>query len=324
MGPQPRRRWADYESMLDVTPNTALVAALAENLHLRETPHLFAPGIDRATIAVSVCRAIATDVPVVLRTSSGTSVLATREHVVRVAGSMRSRLDVTQITDAAVALRASNVATTEPLARIVVSDSESDVAGANTWEVSVWRRYRNDAAPSWRRLGEVLGSLHAVDPLTLGVLPPFTDTLDRGLRRVEHYDRELPGLLRRWEQLSASLYASPARGLIHGDMTLSNILWGSDVILCDLEALCTGPREWDLAKIYETVVGTHGPAAFAEVLLGYQHSVDYPLLEACIAANIVKASTWHLAECDAGMMSAQRSELVATLTASIRGLLEGS
>ena len=67
MGPQPRRRWADSESMLDVTPNTDLVAALAENLHLCETPHLFAPGIDRATIAVSVCRAIATDVLVVLR-----------------------------------------------------------------------------------------------------------------------------------------------------------------------------------------------------------------------------------------------------------------
>lgn len=310
--------------MPHITPNTALVAAIAENLHLRETPQLVAPDVDQATIAVSVCRAITTDVPVVLRQSSGTTVLATREHVVRVARSRQSSLDVTQITNAAVALRASNVTTAEPLARIVVSDSESDVTGSNTWEVSVWRRYRNDAAPSWRRLGEVLGALHAVDPRTLGVLPPFTDNLDRGLRRVEHYDRELPGLLRRWEQLSSSLYESPARGLIHGDMTLSNILWGSDVVICDLEDLCTGPREWDLAKIYETVVGTHGPAAFAEVLLGYQHSVDYPLLEACIAANLVKSATWHLAECDAGMMSAQRSELVATLTASIRGLLEGS
>jgi aminoglycoside phosphotransferase (APT) family kinase protein len=323
VSPHPRR-WCDTESTISITPDPDLVAALAENLHLRETPQLVAPGIDRVTIAVSVCRAITTDVPVVLRQSSGTTVLATLEHVVRVARSMRSRLDVTQITDAAVALRAANVATTEPLARIVVSDSESDVTGANTWEVSVWRKYRNDAAPSWRRLGEVLQALHAVDPLTLGMLPPFTDTLDRGLRRVEHYDRELPGLLRRWEQLSSSLYASPARGLIHGDMTLSNILWGSDVILCDLEALCTGPREWDLAKIYETIVGTHGPAAFAEVLLGYQNTVDYPLLEACIAANLVKASTWRLEECDAGVMPTQRSELVATLTASIRGLLEGS
>lgn len=304
--------------MLRVNLDQQLVAAIAGNLHLFATPRLVSAGVDRVTAAFSTCAALTTDVPVVLRHSSGTTVLATREHVVRAAGSKRSSLDVTQITDAAVALRASNVATPEPLARLVVSDSESEVQRSNTWEISVWRRYSNDAAPSWRRLGEVLGALHAVDPLTLGVLPPFTDTLDRGLRRVEHYNRELPGLLRRWEQLSSLLYGIPARSLVHGDMTLSNVLWGSDVILCDLEALCAGPREWDLAKLHDTVVSAHGPVAFAEVLRGYPHTVDYPVLEACLAVNRVKTATWHLGECDAGIMSAQRSELVATLLEYIR------
>lgn len=141
------------------------------------------------------------------------------------------------------------------------------------------------------------------------------------MRRIEHYDREFPGLLRRWKQLSAPLYASTACDLIHGDMTLSNVLWGSDVLVCDLEALCTGPREWDLAKIHGSIVKTYGPATYEEVLLGYQHTIDFPVLEACIATNLIKDASWQLAECDAGMITANtRSELIATLSSSVRDL----
>lgn len=306
--------------MLHVAPDQNLVTAIAGNLHLLEAPRLFAAGVTRDVIAVSVCTAISVEAPELLRRSSGTTVLATREHVVRVAEANRSSLDVTQLTDAAVALRASNVATPEPLARLVVSDSGSVDAASSTWEVSVWRRYRNDVIPSWQRLGEALGAFHAADPVALAVLPPFTDTLDRGRRRIEHYDRELPGLLRHWEQISAPLYESTGRGLIHGDMTLSNVLWGHEVLVCDLEALCTGPPEWDRAKLHDTVVDVHGTAAFAEVLLGYHHTVDHYMLKTCIAANRVKTATWHLAECDAGSPSAQRSDLVASLAARIRDL----
>lgn len=306
--------------MLRVTPDPSLVAKVAKNLHLLKTPRLVACKVDAFTIGVSVCRAISTDVPEILRQSSGTTVLATHEHVVRIAIPQRSSLNVTQITDAALCLRTLNVAVPEPVARLVVSDSEFNVTSTNTWEVSVWRRYKNDATPAWRRLGEILGVLHATNPCNLGVLPSFVDNLDRGLRRVEHYDGELPGLLRRWKELSSPLYASEARGLLHGDMTLSNVLWGEDVLLCDLEALCTGPREWDLAKIHGTIVNTWGPSAFTEILLGYPYAVDFPMLRVCIAANLIKASSWRLAECDAGIMPAQRSELVAAVAASIRDL----
>lgn len=219
---------------MQATPSQSLVAVMADNLHMGSTPLLVEPGVERVTVAVSVCAALSRDVPETLRHSSETSVLATSKHVVRVAKSGRSRIDVTQLTDSALALRSAGVLTPEPIARLVVADQ--DVAPSspgeelnssrrpNTWEVSVWRRYRNDGTPDWQGLGAVIGAIHDADPLSLGALPPFSENLDRGRRRMEHYDREVPGLLRLWESLSTQLYESDASGVIHGDMTIGKVL----------------------------------------------------------------------------------------------------
>lgn len=243
--------------------------------------------------------------PTLLRHSSGTTVLAAGPAVVRVAEPHRSAIDVARLVELASLLAARGVPTPEPLAWVV----------AGHLELSVWRRYRTDAAPVWAHLGAWLGTLHDLPLATLGTLPPFAENLDRGRARIARYDQELPGLLARWEALAVPL-TSAGHTVVHGDMNLSNVLWGDIVSVCDLEAVCAGPPEWDLAKLYETVLPAHGQAAFKQVLTGYPHPVRDDVLAAAIATNHVKATTWQLAELDAGApASSSRPELLVRLRA---------
>ena len=259
-------------------------------------PHDGAPsqvaagGASRDEVADAVCAALGGGSTQVLRRTSGTTVAACGDRVVRVAAPSRSAIDLPRLTGLAVALRRCGVHVPEPLAWFYVDD----------WEVSTWRRYPDGAAPQFEKLGRRLAQLHAVDVQAFAPLPPFADTLTRGTLRIQRYAAEVPGLLDTWSTLVARLATAceSREAVLHGDMNSGNILWGADdVVLCDLEAVCVGPPEWDLAKLVNSLTAAgHSPDAFSRVRAGYGRPLRDEVFDACRAVDTVKSITWQLSE----------------------------
>ncbi len=126
--------------------------------------------------------------------------------------------------------------------------------------VTFWRYLPACAdPPTTADLGALLRRLHAL-PAPPVDLPAFDDPL-RSIRHDVHYR---PGVLTRRErswliELIAELdkewkalpFSSPPTTL-HGDAWIDNLLRHRDghPVLCDWDAVSTGPREWDLIHTY--------------------------------------------------------------------------
>lgn len=112
------------------------------------------------------------------------------------------------------------------------------------------------ATPSATGLAAILLRLHALKPPEPAL--PAWDPLDDVRRRLADAEgladrdrRFLEDLtLRVSEALSSIRYALP-RAVIHGDAHLGNLIQSAagELVLCDFDATCLGPAEWDLVPV---------------------------------------------------------------------------
>lgn len=270
-------------------------------------PTVVAPGMSRRDAVHAVCSWLTPKPADVLRCASGTSVVAAGGYVVRAAEPGRSAISIAHNTEIAGKLRSAGIPTPVVVGRLVVG----------RWELTVWERHRDVKGHDWALAGTLLARLHKLDPAELAPFPPFTDTLTRGKDRVERYAAEVPGLLRRWEDSVEHLYRSGGEGVIHGDMNVGNILWGDPVMLCNFEAFCTGPAEWDLARLCNSADARFGRGTHRLVLAGYGGQIDACAFTACAAIDHLKHITWQLSEIDSGIdLGIQREELLTLLAAA--------
>jgi len=173
---------------------------------------------------------------------------------------------------------------------------------ANEWVATFWQRVTTtDVEPKPVDLAAPLRAIHAVDRLSVEL--PTWSQLDKCRRRLAavdllpaddaaatrrwalaELDVDLAALMRllraRCDEIEASLqhvqWHSPW-GVIHADAHTGNALLTGrprrpepdpGTVLCDLDGLCHGPREWDLVPV------AHGPARFGRSQADYRSFVD--------------------------------------------------
>ncbi|EWM12147.1 phosphotransferase enzyme family protein [Kutzneria sp. 744] len=122
--------------------------------------------------------------------------------------------------------------------------------------VSFWKEVVDTGAtPTAVQLGDLLTRLHNLRTAGLG-LPswnPIAELRSR-ITATHGWDRgDVDFLWRRCEAVESALaaldYPLPA-GVIHGDAHLGNMITTpAGPVLCDLDTVCVGPREWDLVPL---------------------------------------------------------------------------
>jgi hypothetical protein len=166
--------------------------------------------------------------------------------------------------------------------------------------VTLWHRLEHDAArePSPVDVGGALRRLHEGLSRYRGELPDFREGVlraqatlddDRLMTALGHEDRSL--LRRAYHRVSAKLEAFDyvARP-IHGEPHLDNLLATTNGLRwIDLEAVCIGPLEWDVAFLSEETA-----SLFPEV--------DTALLGLLRTLNSARVATWCWARADVGDM----------------------
>nr|WP_237702934.1 MULTISPECIES: aminoglycoside phosphotransferase family protein [Protofrankia] len=124
------------------------------------------------------------------------------------------------------------------------------------WAATAGGVSRTDGPPTERDLAVALRQLHAL-PLPDIPLPRFDPLADVRLRLADAEGlpaADLAFLQRLTARCEAALervvYALPA-GIIHGDAHLGNLVRARDgeVLICDFDAACHGPPEWDLIPL---------------------------------------------------------------------------
>ncbi|MQA88137.1 MAG: phosphotransferase [Streptosporangiales bacterium] len=138
---------------------------------------------------------------------------------------------------------------------------------------------QSGAPPLAESLAPPLRELHRLAPPF--VLPRWDPIADarRFLAAANGLVEEDRAFLERWcdelaAELAAVTYDLPA-GLIHGDAWPGNLLSSSGgVVLCDLDQVSTGPREWDLVPVIVNALRFgHSPAAARRFLERYGFDV---------------------------------------------------
>lgn len=185
----------------------------------------------------------------------------------------------------------------------LVDDIEQPVAVGH-WVATVWSHVEtSEVAPRPVDLGDPLHRFHAIEELRTAELPGWRP-VDKALGRInavwaqssthlaasEAWARAELGcdlawlaswLQERASDVQARLDAAPwhlPAGVIHGDAHTGNVLLpvGSgrpvsetlgEALLCDLDSVCVGPREWDLTPT------AHGAFRFGRSMTDYQEFV---------------------------------------------------
>ena len=166
--------------------------------------------------------------------------------------------------------------------------------------VTLWQRLEHDAArePSPVDVAGALRRLHEGLSRYPGELPSFRDGVRRARATLDD-DRTMVALawddrstLRRaYDRVSAELDTRQVfERALHGEPHMDNVLvTTSGVRWIDLEAVCVGPLEWDVAFLSEDVV-----RLFPEV--------DADLLGLLRTLNSARVATWCWARADVGDM----------------------
>lgn len=122
--------------------------------------------------------------------------------------------------------------------------------------VSFWQAVVDTGeTPTATDLARLLTQVHRIPCAGTGLAHwnPIAD-LHARLDGAEYYDRgAIDFLLRRCDALEARLdslrYVLP-QSVIHGDAHLRNLIpTPAGTVLCDLDTVCVGPREWDLVPM---------------------------------------------------------------------------
>jgi Ser/Thr protein kinase RdoA (MazF antagonist) len=204
--------------------------------------------------------------------------------IARVARGMDRLAESRREVDVARWLAAEKVPVTEPLA------VEQPYAVGRT-VVSLWHAVDGE----WTvpvELARLLRRMHGLKPPP-GLVVPQLDPFARVDERIEAAPISLPErtVLR---ELAARLRAELpdvgyvlGRSVIHGDANIGNVLKtpSGEAVLFDLDGVCWGPPEWDLAitAVYRDL-GWHTDAEYAEFCAVYGFDVaawpGYPVLRA--------------------------------------------
>ena len=131
-------------------------------------------------------------------------------------------------------------------------------------------------------LAVLVSRLHMCEPFD-GL--PRWDPSDRAARKQQQLDgmtddgttpqRYVSMLAARWGSCAAALRSLGFDGplvIVHDDFHPGNVLrWQGELVLCDLDGLCHGPREVDLAKLVFHLGRFLGSASAAEFLEAYPY-----------------------------------------------------
>jgi Ser/Thr protein kinase RdoA (MazF antagonist) len=176
--------------------------------------------------------------------------LSTAAVIVRIAGSATMRARLSKVIQVARWLADSDI----PAVRLL-PDLEQPVA-VDGHLATFWTEVpASGPPPTGADLAAILHRLHALPQPPFG-LPPWkpTDEIRQRLAEPEGVDPDdLTFLLERCDHVDHDLsqleYVLPA-GPIHGDPFMGNLIPGPHgPVICDFDAACTGPREWDLTPV---------------------------------------------------------------------------
>jgi hypothetical protein len=200
---------------------------------------------------------------------------------------------------------------------LVPRPARADAVHVGELWVSAWERVEvvADATIDWSAIGEMVATVHALDPTSVDHPLPFCgdfpwwsfDTLIEG---VPESDRRvlLPVIERnRWWVEAAR---SGPLVVCHGDVHPGNVLvTAHGPVLMDWDLLCLGPREWDhsMLRTYATRWGGP-PEAYDAFTSGYGRRLDGPLLDAIAEMRNLAATLMRLRRAPADPAAAEEAE----------------
>jgi phosphotransferase family enzyme len=150
-----------------------------------------------------------------------------------------------------------------------------------------------NSLPGASELGESLRRLHAALAEFTGELDPLLsirDWLSRLLDEIE----PAPSLRARLDELTPLVFDSPRPAqALHGDAGIGNLLRTGDGLLWnDLEDVCRGPVEWDVAGVVESARARGQSEAYVEEMLDAYGGPPLDELSEFIAAHELYATIW--------------------------------
>jgi hypothetical protein len=170
--------------------------------------------------------------------------------------------------------------------------------------MTFWKFVEHDplrVLPPARELGASLRELHdalAEFPGELGQLSQIRDWLDGLLVKLRPSPTlslgERDSLRSRLHEMTPTVFESslPVQA-IHGDASISNLLrTGTGLIWNDLEDVCVGPVQWDVAGLMSDARDRGASETFIAEFLHAYRGVDLEPLDAFVAAHQLYADVW--------------------------------
>jgi phosphotransferase family enzyme len=156
--------------------------------------------------------------------------------------------------------------------------------------LTLWEYVPHESAlPGASELGDSLRRLHAA-------LAEFTGELDPLLTIRDWLDglEPAPPLRARLDDLTPLVFDSPRPAqALHGDAGIGNLLRTGDGLLWnDLEDVCRGPVEWDVAGVVESARARGQSEAYVEEMLDAYAGPRLDELSDFIAAHELYATIW--------------------------------
>lgn len=157
------------------------------------------------------------------------------------------------------------------------------------------------------KIGQLLYQFHKTTDSYKGLLPNKEKSIGAFIRDSEKFsnnrnltDKDISILEKRaleFEQAAKGVIEKSETGVIHGDFSQSNIIsQGGVAYLIDLDRVCIGPRQWDLAHPIHSEI-FFGSGAAKDVLQGYGARPDQDLVQVAYFKAVLTMS-WFCSQKD--------------------------
>lgn len=180
----------------------------------------------------------------------------------------------------------------------VVAALSTETAQDDDVVLTAWPMGRPAATTDQRALGTTLKALHGIAPLaSLGPV----DITSRFQQRLDALDPDVPAaivsaLSEHAEHAVTILESAKKRDrvLLHGDGHIGNLVWlQEEARLIDLDDLCVGPLEFDLAPSLVSYHRFHrDDRLWAEFQEGYGNGPDWELAHRLMLVREATMNTW--------------------------------